>query len=1010
MRPLRLRVEGFGCYREPVEVSFDDLTLFAIEGPTGSGKSTLLDAVVYALYGQVPRLKKNALGDWISLGADRASVLLDLSVGGETLRVVRTTSRRKGGTAQLERLDPTGPVPLAEGVGAVGQALVRRLGLGPEAFLQAVVLPQGEFQAFLRSEPRLRRQMLRELLRLDVYERMRQIAEETQKEHGRRVAALDERIAADFAGLDDAALDAARERVRAAADRREQVVRTADRARDAAARLREAASRWAAVRKLKADLDLHAEQRADVDRRRRDLGAADRAAPLAVRFDAVARAAAARDEASLRRDASIEASNRADLDHDAARAALADLGDVESRVAGLRSDLARLDAARADRAERDAALTELRDAKAAAAAVDVAGAEARVATLDVARSDARTALDRADADVAALPDRSAEADRLTAGLPDATRLGLTREERARAALALATARDRRTRAEAPLLRLRAARDTAEADLADARLVADDARAARGAALRAHAAHDLRAHLTPGAPCPVCLRAVEAVPADAPPDALLAAERAVEVADAALRDAERRAADAGGAFSSSDAERAQHVTAEARAADTLAGLDAALVEAEARLRAAFDAPLADPIEASWVARRQDADAAVRRRRDALDRRDAAARDAERADDAHRAALAALDAARERADGAARRLDAARRRVAALPAASELDPDAGRAAIEAEIGRWTTERDRHREGEADARAARAAAAATRDEATRAADARAAEAAAAEVALAEAARAAGFVDAAAAAAARVDPAVCDAWRERVGAWDRREAELAERRAALGDAASVGEVRDADVSAAEAERDRAEAERAAAEQEVGASRADLDRLDARAARAAEVRAERDAAARERERFAELAADLRSDRFQAALLDDTFRKLVRGASERLFRLSGRYRLDWRDEDFLVIDHDNARERRSAATLSGGETFLASLALALELSEQIQGTAGATRLESLFVDEGFGSLDAETLDVVADAVEALGQEDRMVGLITHVPELTARLPARIEVRRGSGGATARVVR
>src|SRR6185295_6452592 len=126
-------------------------------------------------------------------------------------------------------------------------------------------------------------------------------------------------------------------------------------------------------------------------------------------------------------------------------------------------------------------------------------------------------------------------------------------------------------------------------------------------------------------------------------------------------------------------------------------------------------------------------------------------------------------------------------------------------------------------------------------------------------------------------------------------------------------------------------------------------------------------------------------------LLQEAFRELVAGASHRLWDLSGRYTLAFQGDAFHVLDHDNARERRSAETLSGGETFLASLALALELSQQVQRAAGAVRLDSLFIDEGFGTLDAESLRIVADAVENLPTAGRMVGIITHLPELTALL-------------------
>ncbi len=154
---------------------------------------------------------------------------------------------------------------------------------------------------------------------------------------------------------------------------------------------------------------------------------------------------------------------------------------------------------------------------------------------------------------------------------------------------------------------------------------------------------------------------------------------------------------------------------------------------------------------------------------------------------------------------------------------------------------------------------------------------------------------------------------------------------------------------------------------------------------------------------YGQLADDLRSERFQAFLLDEVFRDLVRGASERLWNLTEVYRLEWRDGTFYVVDHDNARQRRSADTLSGGETFLASLALALQLSEQVQRASGAVPLDSLFIDEGFGTLDRETLDDAAGAIERLQSNGRTVGIITHLEELSARLPARLRVTKRREG-------
>jgi exonuclease SbcC len=154
------------------------------------------------------------------------------------------------------------------------------------------------------------------------------------------------------------------------------------------------------------------------------------------------------------------------------------------------------------------------------------------------------------------------------------------------------------------------------------------------------------------------------------------------------------------------------------------------------------------------------------------------------------------------------------------------------------------------------------------------------------------------------------------------------------------------------------------------------------------------------------LAKELRQDRLIAFLQQEALRALADAAADRLAELSEkRYRLAYLGDEFSVIDTWNGEEARSARTLSGGETFLASLALALALSEQVASLSVTerARLDSLFLDEGFGTLDPTSLETVVEAIERLGSDGRVVGVITHVPELAIRLPVRIEVVKSPRG-------
>jgi exonuclease SbcC len=160
------------------------------------------------------------------------------------------------------------------------------------------------------------------------------------------------------------------------------------------------------------------------------------------------------------------------------------------------------------------------------------------------------------------------------------------------------------------------------------------------------------------------------------------------------------------------------------------------------------------------------------------------------------------------------------------------------------------------------------------------------------------------------------------------------------------------------------------------------------------------------------LAQHLRANQFERWLLTEALDALVDGASRILNELSGgRYDLAHADGEFTVVDHADASMRRGVRTLSGGETFQASLALALALSEQLAGLSSASAsLESIMLDEGFGTLDPETMDTVAATLENLAAKgDRMVGVVTHVAGLAERIPVRFEVSRDPRG-TARIVR
>ncbi|WP_369216264.1 SbcC/MukB-like Walker B domain-containing protein, partial [Streptomyces flavofungini] len=201
----------------------------------------------------------------------------------------------------------------------------------------------------------------------------------------------------------------------------------------------------------------------------------------------------------------------------------------------------------------------------------------------------------------------------------------------------------------------------------------------------------------------------------------------------------------------------------------------------------------------------------------------------------------------------------------------------------------------------------------------------------------------------------------------------------------------------------------------------AELDRLSARTAAAtrglAPLRAAHDRVAR----LAGLAAGTSAEnerrmRLESYVLAARLEQVAAAATVRLRRMSsGRYTLVHSDDrtgrgrsglGLHVVDAWTGRER-DTTTLSGGETFFASLALALGLADVVTDEAGGVRLDTLFIDEGFGSLDDQTLDEVLDVLDSLRERDRSVGIVSHVADLRRRVHAQLEVVKGRAGSSVR---
>jgi exonuclease SbcC len=537
-------------------------------------------------------------------------------------------------------------------------------------------------------------------------------------------------------------------------------------------------------------------------------------------------------------------------------------------------------------------------------------------------------------------------------------------------IALAAARDQeheaaRRAAEAAGLRdeahRAARRATDEADVADAAL--DELR-------RAHAAAAMRSHLTAGAPCPVCGQHVRHVPEaphedlhDLEEDVLRLHERA---AAAAARLADREA-EARGAQLALDDARARVTEAEqrviARGGDIAADeSDAARLVAEAaRVSAEAAEPEQEIMELSAEIERSAGSLAEAHRRLDRDRNDLAQLD-ER-----------LGTYADRDDPVAA-LDTAVRELEMLETAVAQSTKYANQAIAK-----TTE------------AERVVAAIERDELARL-----------RHALALLAGRLGLDPLPAELPAEELPVRAD---ELSGRAERARRDAAERERTATATAHELDAQIAERGAPYGVRSAEDypARRHSAAESLRAAHRELADIERHATAGRRLARQAASAQAEAEIYSRLAVDLQANRFPRYLLARFHERLATGASTRLQTLShGAFSFSGEDPDPLsVVDHRRGRRVRGAATLSGGERFLASLALALAMSDIASGSAG--RLDCLFLDEGFSSLDGESLEVAISAVERMADHGRLVVVITHLPGVAERLGAAIHVRKDPSG-------
>ncbi|RTH13935.1 exonuclease SbcC [Thermus scotoductus] len=970
MRPLRLELEGFGPYRERQGVDFSDVELFAITGPTGSGKSTLLDAMAFALYGVVPRVGRN-VGSLVHPGASEARVRLTFQVGGRVYRVERVRGKRSEG--RLFELGPVGErlLPL-ETLDALNRALEELLGLTYEAFTRALLLPQGEFDRFLKGEAKERRRILLDLFELTRLERVR------EKAASRKAALMEEkgRLEGELAGLLGVSLEAKENLERALADLTREIARLQNEKRH----LEEAVLELKGLQALllrKGELEgrlgrlrAEASRMAEVEERLKKALEAEAALPLwqDLRRKEEALAATAQELQRVRaRLAQLEGDRRAlAFDPEALKEAQRALLQAE----GLRA---------LEALWRRVGVKEHLAPRLGLAPEAYAGALESLLQEEALLADRERELSRLVEEQGRLREKEEALNRVREALKALVEEGgQTRAQVEALEKALRGAEAHRLRQELEELRRRREFLEEEKKRLEAEL-AQLAKEERRLGLLAY--RDL---LQPGEPCPLCGGVVHHLPplVEGPGASDLRKRR--EVGEKALRELLTRL----GAVA--EEERAKREALETLGVEPIPGdpkeLEGKLQEAQVRLQELREKYREKQGEARAL---EEEVKRLSQEKERLRQGFSRLEEAEVAWEETREALASLRWEKEALAAGLYRLlwertggrpvpeyiGALSRRVEELEKKEKQDRDLARAWEEASrtLAGLLAQEEEQRKALEEVKG----------------------------------RVVGLMPEEEAKALYLPPKEREALAERIRAHREELAQVealleeVEREARARFPGSLPPLAEVEARLRREEERLSEiqgslearmGERAVLEERLKEVGEKLHRRRELEARLAEV-------VREMGLWEKLAFDLQQNNFPAYLLGLRQRNLVERADELMATLSaGRYRLRSKEDEYQVLDLWTEAVR-PVRTLSGGESFLASLSLALALSEELS----RGRLGALFLDEGFGTLDPETLEVVAGVLEALPTRGRLVGIVTHVETLAERLPARLVVRKHPSG-------
>jgi DNA repair protein SbcC/Rad50 len=995
MKPLWLSLEGLQSYSERQVIDFSQVGggLFGIFGPTGSGKSTVLDAMTLALFGSVGRASHNTQGI-INSACDRVAVSfafeLSLRDGRQAFRIDRLYRRKNKSQdscdariCRLVRLNAGSETVLADKPADINAAVASLLGLGYDDFVRAVVLPQNQFQAFLLLTKKEKSDMLERLFCLEAYgqdlirkiSRGRRLAEDDMKQLSGALEILGDctddavcsmRGTCEISGAARLEADQASIILAAQAAAGREIYQMSCRKAGLAKRQSELAEHAGIIEVMKKRLDASRSAEPawpvfqDLQRLSAQIG---RQEPVVLGLTAQV---ADLENQLARTKADLSDWQKGAAEHKAGMASSitamdkalglavqsSDLQDRLSHLAGERQTLS----AMKDAAYKEAAAVEtaLQDSR---ARLENARAARKSCQVDPdwrkTLEDWNNLMKLRQADEQALESGKKQQDDLTAGIREIT----ARIESQRRSL---TSQENRV------------------------------------------IREVSARLLEGEPCPVCGSSRHPAPAFTRPELQETADDADRASDQKqLTRLEERLA----ASLVLCGQQQSRLDGYAREMEKLAGQYPVLrlsVSPETELQTLYSQEKS-AAEAEREILEHEKAASGFADRFQKEKGRGARLDGEIA--GHDRLIAEISGQLAKHQAEIGNLLAGRAAASCTPGQLRQDLDALRAACAQweETGRRLDENcqtlqsrkmeierrqieEKTNLGHLDVNRSRL-----------------------EAQLSEILQSSGFPDTSSMAAARLEPASAAGIEKEIRLHDDEVRDLASQSRQYDDWLQGRWLGESDWQVLEESARQAAERREQAMLQDDRNKRDFQEMTERLAKKKEKEGIFKAVSARRDRISQIETLVRGNAFVEFVAEERLRAIVAEASGFLETMTRcRYALELDDEmSFVVRDLMSGGQVRQAKSLSGGETFMASLALALALSSQIQ-LRGQSRLEFFFLDEGFGSLDPAMLEIVMDSLERISNPSRMIGLISHVPELRQRISTRLVVEAPAGGKGSRI--